>query len=403
MIDREATGTHVRRVVAALVGLVCLIGASLGQQEVKPFFDGRSSSHRYNGPERDDPGPPGLKEIRIGYFGPYDPDHPVHGDPWTAARMAVDDLNAEGGYDGLPFRLLPAWSENPWGSGVSEIARMVYAEGIVALIGGVDGPTAHLAEQIVAKARLPLVNPASSDRTANMAHVPWIFSCLPGEDLQMNALLQVMESRDQSGPIILVSATDHDSRALTGEFLESVSKRGKALRLHANVTAGEEPELSNLTPDLLSLSPQPSFVILADPLVSARVARHLAEFYSGPVFGSSAMARSPFQAAVADLAIRFIFPLPAEPESLERFSERFRLMTGRSADFAAAQTYDAVQLLGSAIRRAGVNRARVGDALRAASPWSGTAGAIAWDMTGQNTRPVTIVQLEGNRITRYEP
>jgi ABC-type branched-subunit amino acid transport system substrate-binding protein len=140
-------------------------------------------------------------------------------------------------------------------------------------------------------------------------------------------------------------------------------------------------------------------VILANPLVSARVARHLAEFFSGPVFGSSAMARRPFQAAVTDLANRFIFPLPAEPESLERFSERFRSITGHSADFAAAQTYDAVQLLGGAIRQAGANRARVGDALRAASPWSGAAGGIRWDMTGQNTRPVPIVQLERSRIT----
>ena len=56
---------------------------------------------------------------------------------------------------------------------------------------GSTGPSAHLAEQVVAKARLPLVCPVSSDRTANVANVPWMFSVLPGDNAQAPCLAEV--------------------------------------------------------------------------------------------------------------------------------------------------------------------------------------------------------------------
>ncbi len=99
---------------------------------------------------------------------------------WNAACLAVEQANRAGGYNGLPFRLVAGWSDNPWGSGVTEVARMAYVHKVWAIIGGIDGPSTHLAEQVVAKARLTLLSSASTDKTVNLANVPWMFSCLPG-------------------------------------------------------------------------------------------------------------------------------------------------------------------------------------------------------------------------------
>ena len=78
------------------------------QDSPEPYFDGRKAVHVYPGPGRDDPAPADLREIRIGYFGPRDPNDPAYGDLWLAAGMAVDEINTAGGYRGLPFRLLSA-------------------------------------------------------------------------------------------------------------------------------------------------------------------------------------------------------------------------------------------------------------------------------------------------------
>ena len=74
-------------------------------------------------------------EIRIGYFGPDDGDDPIAGDLWLATRLAVEEANAEGGYRGIPFRLLPVWSEDPWGTGVANLVRQVYTDDPRAIIG----------------------------------------------------------------------------------------------------------------------------------------------------------------------------------------------------------------------------------------------------------------------------
>jgi len=39
-------------------------------------------------------------------------------------KRRVTATHRLGGYRGLPFRVIPAWSENPQGTGISEVARL---------------------------------------------------------------------------------------------------------------------------------------------------------------------------------------------------------------------------------------------------------------------------------------
>ena len=84
-----------------------------------PFYDGTQRPLEYAGPGRESEAPAGLKEVRIGYFGPSDPAAPEGNDPWQAAELAVEEANAAGGCQGKPFRLVPAWSGTPWAAGAA--------------------------------------------------------------------------------------------------------------------------------------------------------------------------------------------------------------------------------------------------------------------------------------------
>ena len=116
---------------------------------------------------------------------------------WCAACLAIEEANQAGGYEGLPFRLVPGWSGNPWGSGITAVTRMVYSQKVWAVIGGIDGPSTHLAEQVVAKARLPLLSPGSTDKTVNLANVPWMFSCVPDDHLLAPVLVSWGQPRER--------------------------------------------------------------------------------------------------------------------------------------------------------------------------------------------------------------
>ena len=398
------------RIVGTCFALACLC-ASIGASEdaprqppaPQPFFRLREQYTEYAGPGREDPSPDEVDQIRIGYFGPADPAHPEGGQMWLAARLAVEEANREGGYRGKPFRLVPAWSENPWGTGVAQVVRMVYTERVWAIVGGIDGPSTHLAEQVVAKARLPLLSPASTDKTVNLANVPWTFSLLPGDHLQAPVVAEAISSRVGREPFVLVSAVDHDSQLFAVELAKCFARRRMAPRYHFKCDRAPG-DVAGLLSRITTAKPS-AVVLVAGADQSARLVTALGEGgFAGPVFGGPWMGRRKFSEQSGDAAEGVLFPLlydrrkASEEEASKEFLEAFESRSGRSPDYAAAHTYDAVRLLVAAIRKAGLNRARIRDAIQELSPFTGVTGSVKWDPLGSNTRSVPLGTIHDGRV-----
>ena len=386
-----------------------------------------------------------VNEVRIGYFGPADPEHPLGGDMWRAARLAIERANAEGGYRGRPFRLVPAWSENPWGTGTAQLARLVYRHQVWAIVGGIDGPSTHLAEQVVAKARLTLISPVSTDKTVNLANVPWMFSLAPGDHLAAEPLAEEIKRRQAAGALVLLSADDHDSRMFTAELKKALSKRNLGLRRQIEFHRGAR-QSATLARQVLEIGPA-IVIVSADPGDSARqVAALRTAGYVGRIFGGPAMGHREFVARAADAAEGVVFPLlydtsdsglkqrvpllacpavqrehsprntagqassgtqvigntlfqpaPGESASGGEFHKAYNRKHERQPDYTAAHTYDAVRLLVAAIRTAGLDRAGIRDALAELSPWTGATGLVSFDGLGSNTRSVSLGTIGGKK------
>jgi branched-chain amino acid transport system substrate-binding protein len=335
----------------------CWIGFGLALAVLpqdKPYADPSRHPRTYEGPGREEPEPKDVHEVLIGYFGPSDPAHPVGGMLWQGATLAIDEANRGGGYRGLPFRLVPAWSENPWSGGPAQLVRAVYTDKVWAIVGGIDGATTHLAEQVVAKAQVPLVNPAGTDRGIHAANVPWIFSVPPGDHLQAPLLREAVKRAD--APYAIFSATDHDSRAFLAEL-----KLTPALHVEFEPGAQHPAALAE------RLAGVKAVVVVAGAPDTTRVIQAIrATGFTGLVFSRASL-------LLAEIA----------PDFRARFVTRF----GRQPDAAAAHAYDAVTLVVAAIRKTGLNRARLRDAIQALSPYQGVSGRIEWDALGRNTRP----------------
>jgi ABC-type branched-subunit amino acid transport system substrate-binding protein len=383
-----------------LASLFVLLSSSLFSQSA-PHFEARKHESLYHGPGRDEALPAPPSEIRIGYFGPTDPSDPEGGQMWFAAQLALDEANSEGGYQGTPFRLIPTWSENPWGSGISQLARSIYTDELWAVIGSIDGPSTHLVEQLVAKARLPLINPASSDKTVNLANVPWMFSCLPGEHLQVPALAEVIAEATDGSTLTILSATDHDSRVFSKELRNQLSLNGVALGHHFELDEKVDTHLS--TVDQVLAAQSKVVVIIAGPSGSALIVKHLRKKkFPGRIFGGPNMGRNEFLREAGSAALGVTFPLLVSVLDEDGFSENFEARFGTPPDYRSLQTYDAVNLLIGAIRKAGLNRARIRDALRALSPWQGISGPIVWDALGQNVRTVRLATVANHRLVTLQ-
>jgi len=358
------------------------------QSSVEPYFDARSHQTDYAGPGREAPTPTDVKEVLIGYFGPSTPSDPEGGDMWCAACLAIEEANQAGGYRGLPFRLVADWSDNPWGSGITAVTRMVYSHKVWAIVGGIDGPSTHLAEQVVAKARLPLLSPGSTDKTVNLANVPWMFSCLPGDHLQAPILARSIASHVGQRPFLLVSAVDHDSHLFTCELTKSFIRHKLVPSYHLEFDPKQKNN-AGLVEKMLSAEAH-TLVLIADAHRSAQLICAIRDKgLEGRIFGGPGFGQRRFLQAAGKAAEGVIFPLLyTSGKRSDRFEKKFTSRFGRRPDYLAAHTYDAVNLLVAAIRQAGLNRARLGDAVRELSGRRGVTGDITWDPLGANSRPI---------------
>jgi len=387
--------------LTAIVLASCLGDRSGGQREEEAYLH-RERANPYAGPGRETPAPEDLTEIAIGWFGPGDPAHSLAGGMWSAAELAVEEANERGGLDGVPYRLLPVWSENPWGTGVKEVTRLVYEEEVWALVGAPDSASAHLVEQVTAKARLAFVNPVSTDKSANLAGVPWIFSVAPGDHLLAPVLVEALIEAAGGGGIALMSGTDHDSRMLARELRAAFDARDVGPELHLEL----QPEAVSFEGqlDALRAAGPAAVAVIARPMMSGRLVRALREAgLEQPVVGGPSAGRRAFAEAAGLAAEGVLFPLlwdrDAVGDAAKSFAERFEQRAGFEPDHAEAFAYDSVTLLLASIRNAGPNRVRIGDTIRALTPWPGVGGSIAWDRTGQNTRPVPVGTWgEGRRV-----
>ncbi len=374
---------------------------------VRPHFDARGQKTEYVGPDSQKLAPESIAEVRIGYFGPSDPNDPQYGAMWRSALAAVERANRNGGFHGKPFRLIPAWSKDPWGTGVKKLTQLVYEQQVWAIVGGVDGPTTHLAEQVVAKARLPLISPVSTDKTVNLANVPWMFSIAPGDHLIAHAMApQIAQSVGQK-PFVLIAANDHDSFLLTRELRKSLAHLRVVPAYQFEFKPGPgQPNDDQRAPDAVdtiikkSLSAKPvAVVVIAAVDDSVRLVCGLRRAgFDGCIFGGPSFARQRFVKQVGTRVGNTRFPLLAHGPAPAALAEPASNPLSRNDDFTARLTYDAVQLTITAIRRAGLSRTAIGREIRKLSPWQGTAGRVQWDGLGSNTRAVTIGTIRDQRL-----
>lgn len=300
-------------------------------QAAIPYLDRRGAAVR---PGEAPSAPIHLPHVPIGFFGPADASHPAGGAVFMGVQLAIEEAGAAAG---KPLKLCSRWADDPWRAGASAVVKLAYEDAAVAVIGGIDSASTHLAEQVAAKALFPLLDPVSSDETANGAGVPWIFSYAPGDSVLSAALAAELKGRAYT----LLAATDHGSRQL-------------ARALVKRAAPAERHDFAPPTPP-----PAPAHdcvVILAPARATAGIAHTLpsaTHIYAGPQAHARQFRQMTRRAVLA--------PAPATlpPNLAARLQSRFQV----PGDAFSALAYNSTSLLIRCILEAGADRAAVRERL----------------------------------------
>jgi branched-chain amino acid transport system substrate-binding protein len=333
--------------------------------------------------------PAGLTEVRIGVFAP------DSGQASKGARLAVEQVNAAGGFHGTPLRIVGRWSDNPWSGGAREMVRLVYGDSVWAVLGAVSGDATHIAEQVVTKAWLPLLATGSADPTLTYIRIPWIFRLPPDDAAQAEVLVRDGVVARSLANVGLITSTDHDGRTFAKCLLERLRSQGVSPAFHLEVAPNGDvgavvARARAFSPGAIIVRLPPSMLPhLADALAQAGLRAplllpwipevapsELAGHYAGDV-----LAIRPFR--------------EADNPAYAAFTRAYRARYGSDPTAVAAYSFDAVHLVVRALAASGLNRAALRDAIAAATGFAGVAGTITWDNAGGNRAEPVLLVLPG--------
>lgn len=360
----------------------------------KPYKDMLDDRLQFNGYEGPLVNPASVQEIAIGLFSPSESADPVGRAMIQGVGLAVEEANAGGGCNGVPFRLVRRWAENPWSAGSKEIVRLAYEDKVCAVIGFLQG-TSNLAEQIAAKAYFPIVSPVSTDSSLTHARIPWIFRLPPDIRAQAHLLVKQGMLPLRLTRVGLVTSTDHDGRIAAAELRREMEGQGVPPAFHLPIGTNENDQgkvgkrINAFSPDGLVLYVPPTIALrllanLKDAAVACPVLipwiPDLSAAELQAVYGGTIVAAEPFEKSA----------------SYVEFSESYRQRFGGDPSPSAAYAYDAARLIVAAARKGDPTRSELRAGMAALSGFEGVTGPIRWDNGGGNqAQPVIRVFSNG--------
>jgi branched-chain amino acid transport system substrate-binding protein len=312
------------------------------------------------------------------------------------AEIALAEANRQGGLRGRPFLLADAASDLKWEAAAGALVRLIYEEGAVAVVGALDARSAHLAEQIVTRARgqAVLVTPWASEATLTQIRIPWFFRIVPDDDRQARLLSGEIFSVRRIERVAVWVDDSLDARAAAASFGKAAPPQSLSL-FGAGAEEGSEA--------LVSRAARGEFgaVVL---FASQGTAIDLHLRLRGA--GYRALIAGPLRLAGPDLVregsaaegIVLVAPGRGDPRMLEEFERTFRVIHGVFPAPPALYGHDAVQIVIEAMRRAGTAGGKeLGPALEGASV-GGLTGVVTFDEHRSRGGALDLATLRAGRL-----
>jgi len=370
----------------------------------------------YTGPGRDIPEPTDIDAVKIGFLGPIKQTVSVatggmsHEEPLgrmmlQGVRLALEQANARGGYRGkLPYDLDVRNDNGLWGASGDEIIRMVYKDDVRAIIGTIDGANSHIAIRVALKCEIPVMNTGDTDPTFIETKIPWVFRCISDDRSMCYLLADYTFKKLGKERVAALRAGNRYGRMSIDEFRDAATRLGHPLITELQYQLGTEDfnlqldRIENLDPDAV--------ITYGDARESGLILKQMRERGMDQLFiGSDRMVCDEFLEIVGDNPGEVIAGYPFNPDMnrpkyrafYESFVERF----GEEPDQYAAHAFDGACMVIDAIEEAGLNRAKIRDALAAMKTYEGATGTMEFDAIYNDVSPASMAILEDGEWKIY--
>jgi ABC-type branched-subunit amino acid transport system substrate-binding protein len=386
-----------------------------------PYFLNYTHPNIYSGAGRDIPDPTGLTEVRIGFYGPieHNPDEVFGLRMLHGAQLAIEQANAHGGYGGKPFRLMlhndyDNWQakavygdDRPtdptiWGSASNEAVKMIYDDRDWAIFGSISSESTHIMLRVALRAEIPIVNSASTDPTIPETYIPWYFTDLQDDRVQTYTLARRIYTELGLKRVGILRVNNRYGRMGVPKFRDASRRLGHPVVIEQKYMPGDTDFARQLR--VIRGSRVDAIVLWADEIEAAQILKQMrAMGMKQRVFGSYRTLGPTLLAEAGDAAEGFEAVFPYDPTRNDPrwldFNKRFEARFNERPEQFASLAYDAMNALLESICKAGLNRARIHDALADIEEYDGVTGHMVFDPNQKNVAPMYLGKVHNGAIT----
>jgi branched-chain amino acid transport system substrate-binding protein len=386
-----------------------------------PYDTNYTHPNIYMGAARDIPEPKDITEVRIGFFGPIEHNSEsvlglrmLHG-----AQLAVEEANAAGGYGGKPFKLMlhndyNNWQAKAvygdvrptdpaiWGSASDEAVKMAYDEQVWAIFGSISSESTHIALRVALRAELPVVSSANTDPTVPETTIPWYFGAMQDDRQQYLTLARRIYTELGLKRVAVLRASSRYGRFGLGKFLDASRRLGHPVVMEQVFQPGETDYAKQLR--VIRSSRPDAVLIVGDESEAATILKQMrAEGMKQRTFGEFRTLGDTLLKEAGDDAEGFEAVYPYDPNRTDRrwldFNHRFEARFHDKPEQFASMAYDTMNALLDSICKAGLNRARIHDALADIEEYDGVTGRMVFDPNQKNVAPLYLGTVHNGAIT----
>jgi len=346
------------------------------------------------------------KEIIIGVVGPMTHSAPQAGHNMRdAVALGIDEINKSGKLPGINLKMVVVDDEGNPTKSINGNKRLVYNEKAIVVIGAVHSSCTLANMQVTQEAGIPQITPISTSPAITQKGNKWIFRTAATDAIQAENIIRIaLEKLGKKRLAVIHPLSDYGIDA-TKVLVDISTKLGyppvavESFNVEDKDFSSQLLKIKEKNPDTLIIWS------LYEP--AALIAKQVAQMgLKVQLMGGGGLTNSKYvelggAATNGTIMCQTYHPSSKEPHIVS-FTEKFKEKYGRNPDPNAAQSYDAIMIIGAALEKAGVDdESKIRDAIASTPNFNGVTGIISFDDTGDAPREMKVIQIRNGEYELF--
>ncbi len=362
----------------------------------------------FHGAGREKLPPKNLEEVRIGFLGPLEgsPIVPLGKQMLNGAKLALEEANKKGGYNGIPYKLMVHNDVGLWGAAANEVIKMD-DEKVWAWLGSIDDIVSHVALRATLKVEMMMVCTGDPDPTFTETNIPWVIRVISDDRQSGYALANYIFEKKGHDRVAVIRTNTRYGRVGVMEYSGVAVRLGHPMMMEERFNDGET-DFSMQLENIKKTSPD-AILIWGNAKESALILKQIREMgMAQPVYGSDRMVSSEFLEIAGKHAEGIVttcqYNPNAEIPALKKFQQNYSKRFGVEPDVFAAHAYDGMNLIIQSIQKAGLNRVLIRDVLtdlKTFQNYEGITGKIVFDGSWNDVGEIWMAEVQNGKYNFF--